>query len=144
MDAFPHRYSVDARATPGGDVEVDPEGAATLSTNAPPQFGGPGDRWSPETLLTAAVADCFVLSFRAVAGAAKLDWSDLACTATGTLDRRDRTLAFTGFEVSARLTVPAGSDHAAALRCLERAERSCLVSRSLAAPVHLQPEVIDA
>jgi organic hydroperoxide reductase OsmC/OhrA len=31
------------------------------------QLGGPGGQWSPETLLVAAAAECFILTFRAVA-----------------------------------------------------------------------------
>jgi hypothetical protein len=33
----------------------------------PREFDGRGNQWSPESLLAAALADCFVLSFRAVA-----------------------------------------------------------------------------
>ena len=46
---------------------------------SPPQFGGPPGRWSPETLLVAAVADCYILSFRAIAKATKLPWDAIEC-----------------------------------------------------------------
>jgi organic hydroperoxide reductase OsmC/OhrA len=142
MHAFPHHYRVTARGGPEGDVDVAPENAPALVTAPPPEFDGPGGRWSPEALLTAAVADCFVLSFRAVAAASRLDWSDLDCSVTGTLDRIERRLAFTGFEVHARLRVAAGTDVAAAGRALEKAEHACLVSNSLTAEVRLVPEVV--
>ena len=40
------------------------EGVRVIESAPPKEFDGPGDQWSPEQLLTAAVADCFVLNFR--------------------------------------------------------------------------------
>ena len=65
-------------------------GIPALSSAAPSQFGGPGDRWSPETLIVGAIADCFILTFRAVARASTLPWTALRCNVTGTLDRIER------------------------------------------------------
>ena len=39
------------------------------------------------TLLIAAVADCFILTFRAVARASRFEWISLGCTVDGVLDR---------------------------------------------------------
>jgi organic hydroperoxide reductase OsmC/OhrA len=108
-----------------------------MTSASPAEFDGPGDRWSPETLLTAAVADCLVLSFRAVARASRLPWIALYCRATGTLDRLDGVTQFTAFAVEARLRVPATTDAVSARRALEKAERICLIANSLKAAVHL-------
>ena len=89
-----------------------------------------------------AVADCFVLTFRAVAAASRLEWSALECTAEGTLDRVERVTQFTGMTVKAKLTVPAGTDPAKAERILEKAEAGCLVTNSLACETHLEAEVV--
>ena len=45
-----------------------------LETAPPPEFDGPGGLWSPENLLCAAVADCFILTFRAIASFSRLSW----------------------------------------------------------------------
>mgnify|MGYP003339189807 CR=1 FL=1 len=55
------------------------------------------------SLLCAAVADCFVLSFRAVARASKLDWTHLDCHVEGTLDRAEGTTRFTRYLTRATL-----------------------------------------
>lgn len=144
MQPLPHRYHVTATGTASGRVVLGHAGVAPIESESPVEFGGPGDAWSPEGLLCAAVADCFVLTFRAVARAAKLEWSHLEVRVTGTLDRRDRTTAFTGFELHARLVAGPPVDAAAARAALERAERGCLVSNSLKAPVHLTTEIADA
>ncbi len=141
MQDMPHHYRASASAGPDGDVTVSGDGLPALATAPPAEFGGPGDRWSPESLLVAAVADCFVLSFRAVAQASKLDWTALQCTAEGTLDRVERTTAFTGFVVRASLTVPAGTTEERARKVLEKAEAICLITNSLSAPTHLEAAV---
>ncbi|HZL94681.1 MAG TPA: OsmC family protein, partial [Vicinamibacterales bacterium] len=90
----------------------------------------------PETLLVAAVADCLILTFRAVARASKLSWRSLECSAEGVLDRVDGVSRFTEVRLHARLTLPEGGDIERGKRLLEKAEKACLVTNSLkAAPV---------
>ena len=141
MYALPHHYRVKGTGRITEDVELTAEGLAMLPSAPPAEFDGPGDRWSPETLLVGAVADCFILTFRAVARASKLPWLSLDCDVTGTLDRVDGVLQFTHFEMTAHLVVSAGVDAAAARRALEKAERNCLISRSLKAGVVLDATV---
>ena len=71
MRELQHHYSVQASAGVDTDVVLTAAGIPDLATASPAEFGGPGDRWSPETLLVGAVANCFVLTFRAVARASK-------------------------------------------------------------------------
>lgn len=141
MQEFPHRYSVAAVGGLDGDVALQSDRLPTLSSAAPSEFGGPGDRWSPETLLVGAHADCFILTFRAVARASKLPWVSLRCEVEGTLDRVERVLQFTGFRVRASLRVPPGTDLDQARRLLARAEQSCLISNSLKGASELEAEV---
>ncbi len=142
MHPYPHLYQVRAAARPDGDVALDSDRLPTLATNAPLEFDGPGDRWSPETLLCGAVADCFLLSFRAVARASKLEWNALDCHVEGTLDRVEGKTRFTRLHVKATLRVPAGTDEARAVKLLEKAEQVCLISNSLLAERHLEPTVL--
>jgi organic hydroperoxide reductase OsmC/OhrA len=141
METLPHHYAVTASASESGDTATGARGLPELRVAAPAEFGGPGDRWSPETLLVAAVANCFILTFRAVAGAAHLPWTALVCHAHGTLDSIERVMQFTRVDLQVLLTLPQGVDPVRARRALERAERGCLVSRSLNAPVTLTADV---
>lgn len=133
MEPFPHQYTARAYAGPQGDITVDAQKLPRLVTAAPAQYGGPGDRWSPETLLVAAVADCFVLTFRAIAAVSKLSWSSLSCEVTGSLDRVDHVTQFNGFVVRARLEVPPETSRDQAMHMLAKAEQTCLVTNSLKA-----------
>jgi organic hydroperoxide reductase OsmC/OhrA len=141
MQDFPHRYATSARAASEGDVAIESAGLPSLVSAPPAEFGGPGDRWSPETLLVAAVADCFILTFRAIARASKLDWVSLECDVEGVLDRVERVTQFTEFHVRAALRVPPGTDEARAQRLLERAEQGCLITNSLKSKSHLSATV---
>lgn len=141
MQDLPHRYSAAARAAAEGDVAVDSPGLPSLVSAPPAQYGGPGDRWAPETLLVAAVADCFILTFRAIARASKLPWISVECEVEGTLDRIERVTQFTEFRVRAALRVPPETDEARAQRLLARAEQGCLITNSLKAKSHLSATV---
>lgn len=141
MHPLPHRYRVSARAAGAEPVTLESAGLASIASDGPKEFDGPGDLWSPETLLCGAVADCYLLSFRAVAGAARLSWTRIAVEVEGTLDRIDRSMQFTAFVLNVHLVVPPGADPERAHKLLEKAEQICLVSASLKAVVTLQIEV---
>jgi organic hydroperoxide reductase OsmC/OhrA len=131
MQPYPHHYLAGASASATSDVRVASPELPDLVTAAPKEFGGPGGLWSPETLLCAAVADCFVLSFRAIARAAKLEWSALDCQVEGRLERDGGVSRFTSIKTRALLTLGAGPEEEAVRRLLEKAERSCLIANSL-------------
>ena len=144
MQDLPHQYRVSAAAEVDGNVILKAENLPQLVSAPPAQFGGPGDQWSPEHLLVASVADCFILTFRAVAQASKLEWRNLEAAAEGVLERVDRVTRFTAITVCATLAVPAGTDVDKARRLLEKAEKGCLITNSLAVDVHLDTEVTVA
>jgi len=144
MQDYPHHYRVSAAAEATSHVELSSEGISPIESAPPIEFGGPGDRWSPESLLVAAVADCFVLSFKAIARASKLEWNEIQCDVEGVLDKPDRITRFTEFKVSAKLSVPAGTDEAKATRLLDRAEHVCLITNSLIAESELTTKVTVA
>jgi len=142
MQDLPHQYNVSANAEVEGNVALKGDQLPLLISAPPAEFGGPGDEWSPEHLLVASVADCFVLTFRAVARASKLEWVNIESSAVGVLDRVDRHTQFTSFTVSATLTVPFGTDMGKAQRLLEKSEAACLITNSLTAETKLNAQVV--
>ena len=141
MQNLPHHYAVAAATSTEGNVDLSSPGLSRIDSAPPAEFGGPGDRWSPETLLVAAVADCFILTFKAIARASKLDWVALSCDVDGVLDRVDNVTRFTEFRLRAVLDAPPGTDERKAQRLLEKAELSCLITNSLNSESHLVTEV---
>jgi organic hydroperoxide reductase OsmC/OhrA len=141
MHPFPHRYLVTAAVRPDGDVPLSTDGVRVIESAPPKEFDGPGNQWSPEGLLTAAVADCFVLGFRAIAAASKYTWVSLEARTEGTLDRIEGKMRFTRFDTHAKLHVPEGADIERAKKLLEKAESTCLVANSLSSERHLTVDV---
>lgn len=142
MSAFPHSYRVSALLAEGGLVRMTTDEGALLECGAPANFGGAPGGHSPESLLTEAVASCFILSFVAVARASGFEWSALSCEAEGILDKVDRTLKFTQFNVIAGLEVKDAEACSRGEMLLQKAEKTCLVSNSLACPVNLRTKVV--
>ena len=138
---FPHHYRIAASCSVDGPVQLIGDGLPEITSMPPVAFGGPGGKWSPEDLIVAAVADCFVLSFRAIAQASKFGFKQLTCNVTGTLDKVEKLMAFTEFKIEAHLSVDAGVDHERAKRLLEKAEQMCLITNSLKSQVHLEASV---
>jgi len=141
MQAYPHHYFASATAGSQGNVLVSGKGLPDLDTQAPPEFGGPEGVWSPETMISATVANCFILSFRAIAGASKFDWSSLQCNVEGVLERVERTTLFTRFEIDVVLHIPAGASTELAQRLLEKSEKICLITASLKSEITLSTDI---
>lgn len=144
MHPFPHRYHVQAKGGASGSVLVTAQDAPSLETNAPPEFDGPSGYWSPESLLIASVADCYVLSFRAVARASKLEWTSLDVDVEGVLDRVDGVARFVAFTVKPRLEVLSAERETLARSVLDKAKRACLITNSLTAACELVSAVTFA
>lgn len=144
MEKLPHRYTATARASRDAGLLLESPGPQPIAAGPPRQFGGAGQCWSPETLLAAALAGCFVLTFRATARASSFPYLSLECRAEGLLDRAEGALRFIEFALQATLTVAPGGDRQRAARLLEKAAGGCLVANSLRCPARLNPLVIEA
>jgi len=141
MKPLPHRYDVRLTGGPTGYATLTTPGVPDMATAPPSDFDGPGDAWSPEHLLLAAVETCFLFTLRAVAQASRIEFTSLDLSGEGTVDRHDGGMRFTEIVLRPRLRLPAGADEGKARRALEKSEKGCLVTASLSVPVRLEPEI---
>lgn len=144
MHPYPHVYVATATGGVTGNVTAGSPQLPDLETAPPPEFDGPGGVWSPETLFIAALADCFVLTFRGVTRAAKFEWRSVECRVEGVLEKSAGATQFTRYVTRARLTVAPGADAAKAKQLLERAEHLCLVANSLKGSRSIETEVVES
>jgi organic hydroperoxide reductase OsmC/OhrA len=142
MKPLPHLYEVALSGGPTGHTTLSMDGVPPLRSAPPKDFDGPGDAWSPEHLLLAAVETCFMFTFRAVALASKFDFLSLDLLGSGTVDRKDGVTRFTEIALGTRLTLPKGADPERARRMLEKGKNTCLVTASLSLPVSLDVEIV--
>lgn len=141
MKPLPHHYAVTLAGGPTGYAALSAPGPPTLSTAPPLEFDGPGDAWSPEQMLLGAVGTCFLFTLRAVAEASGLVFVALDLAVEATVDTRNGAMRFTEIVLRPRLSLPPGEEPRRALRVLEKSEKTCLVSASLATPIRLAPEI---
>jgi peroxiredoxin-like protein len=142
MKPLPHMYELELVGAADGYAKVSTAGIPELRSAPPVDFDGPGDAWSPEHLLLAAVETCFLFTLRSVAQASKLPFVSLELSAEGTVDRKGGAMRFTEIVLRPRLRVSGSTEKDRALRILEKSEKACLVSASLSTPVRLEPEVL--
>ena len=133
MQGLPHTYSATATSTASSVVSATIEGQPELSIAPPAGFGGPGDIHSPEDLQVAAVASCFILSFKAIATASRLEWDGISVSVDGTLEQVERAVQFTAFSTRVTLNLAADSNREKAEKLLEKAEQTCFITNSLKA-----------
>ena len=137
-----YRYQMTARWTTGRhgvaeNASIQPK----LDFAPPPEFQGEAGYWTPEYMLLAAVAACFVTTFLAIAGFSKFEVAKLEVTADGEIEKVKTGFLFTRIYVRPLLMLHQEKDRDRGLRLLEKAERACLISRSLQSQIILEPEI---
>ncbi|HEX6878722.1 MAG TPA: OsmC family protein, partial [Terriglobales bacterium] len=108
---------------------------------APPEFGGESEMWTPETFFLAAVASCYITTFRAISEHSKFDSVALDVTVDGTIEKESGGFRFTSVTVKPVLTVASDEDRDKGLKLLLKSEAACLISRSLNSHVSVEPTV---
>jgi peroxiredoxin-like protein len=114
----------------------------TINFAAPPEFGGEPGLWTPEHLLLAAVSTCYVATLRAVAEASKAQFHSLELTVEGTIEKQEGGFRFTRIVLRPVVTILKEEDRERFGRLLEKAERVCLVTRSLDCNTVLDPTIM--
>jgi peroxiredoxin-like protein len=112
-----------------------------LEFSPPPEFEGRVGFWTPEHFLVGAVASCFISTFSAIAEFSKLEFLSLRLEAKGVLEKGEGGYRFTEIFLYPELTIVRHEDRERAQRLLEKAERGCLVARSLSTKVTVTPAI---
>jgi len=114
----------------------------TINFSAPVEFAGEPGLWTPEHLLVSALATCFVTTLRFIAEKSKLEVVALETSVEGILEKVDGGFRFTRFILRPTLTIAREDDRELGLRLLQKAERACLISRSLNGQVEMVTEIL--
>jgi peroxiredoxin-like protein len=137
-----HSYEVRATSTRlRSGVVASATISKSIAFSAPPEFLGEPGAWTPEHFFVAAVVSCYVSTFSGIADASKFSFASLEVNAEGTLEKDASGWKFTQIRLSPALNIAREQDRERAGRLLEKAERSCLIARSISAKVTLEPIV---
>ena len=137
-----HEYRVHAFGAGGRNGVVSAEGVlSSISFSAPPEFLGEQGRWTPEHFLVAAVAGCFVSTFSGMAEKSRLEFASFNLDAEGVLGNEDGIWRFTEIKLRPVVAIMNEVDRDRIISLLEKAEKSCLIARSVQCRVVLFPAV---
>jgi len=137
-----YKYEVYSKATqPRSGVVAPGSVGQPLRFSAPPEFGGKPGVWTPEHLFVSALASCYVSTFSGIAALSKFNFSCLEVEAEGTLQTEAGGWKFTEIRLKPVLKIVHEEDRERGARLLDKAERSCLIARSITATVELEPEI---
>ena len=141
--AASYQYQLSLEWTGQRTGELTAEGLMPLQVAPPPEFKGPGGKWTPEHLLVAATASCLMTTFLAIAEISKLAVLSLRMECRGRLEK----LPEEGYRFTEIALVPeigvAPEDEERAGKLLEKAERNCFISKSLRAAVQVEPRFVS-
>jgi peroxiredoxin-like protein len=112
-----------------------------ISFSAPAEFLGESGVWTPEHFFVASIVTCYVSTFSGMADLSKFNFISLEVEAEGVLEKGAEGWRFTEVKLRPTLKIAREEDRERANRLLEKAERSCLVARSISARVTLEPSV---
>ena len=137
-----YEYRIEAVGAGGRNGVVQAEGIQpSISFSPPPEFQGEPGRWTPEHFLVAAVASCFVSTFEGMAQSSHFVFGSLHLSTEGVLTKESSGWRFTEFRLRPFVTILKEEDRDRTIRLLEKAEKSCLIARSLQCRVLLFPSV---
>ncbi len=112
-------------------------GKPAIEVATPPEFGGPENIWTPEDLLTSAVATCIMTSALFFIGRAKIQMRSYKSNAVGTMEKTAAGLEITRIEVTVSIELEDPAQEEAVRKAMEQAEKTCPLSNSLKCPVAL-------
>ena len=122
-----------------------PDGLPDIEVASPPQFGGPGGRWTPEHLFVAAATTCWLTTFLAYAERSRLELVAVEAAGEAIVERgEDGRVSIPRILLRPRVTVKSDEDREKADKMIRKAEETCLIARAMRAVVELEPEVVVA
>jgi organic hydroperoxide reductase OsmC/OhrA len=126
----------------GRETVITAAGKASIDGSSDRVFHGNAERWNPEELLLAALAECHLLSYLHVAASNGVVVTEYSDAATGTMvQTADGGGHFSSVTLRPRVTI-SGGDAQLALALHQEASTKCFIASSVNFPVLHEPEIV--
>ncbi len=122
-------------------LKLSVKGLSDISVSPPPEFGGPEGYLTPEDLFSASISTCFILTFKAISRAKKLDWKSIDVKVEAKLEKSQQGLKFTTVDIFPVLTICCKENVDPYLELLAKAKDSCLVTKSMNCDFSVHPKI---
>jgi organic hydroperoxide reductase OsmC/OhrA len=117
-------------------------GLPGLPVSTPPEFNGDAGFWTPEHLFVLAAESCLMATFVAIAEKMRVGVRSYSSSARGKLEWIDgEGYRFTELEIRPAIELEQEADREKALRVVEKAEKGCLVARSITTRVTVVADI---
>lgn len=144
MTSHDYHVTIEGTGDKTGTLRGPLDGLPALEVASPPQFGGPEAVWSPEHLFVASVSACLMTTFRAIAAASGIEVLEYRDHSTGRLvQSEDGLYAIDQITLRPEVLISDDSKPDRAQRILEKAEKVCLIGRSINSTVVLDAAVLQ-
>ena len=138
---FPHHYQTWLVRTLSSRARLEAPPRPLISGGPPPEFDGDATAWSAEQLMLSSIGLCILTTFEAFAARDRVDLLGWEARVGGTVDRGEQGPQFTKFTVEVEMEV---SDVERARTTLDEAQKHCLVTNALKAPVEIIAKIRPA
>ncbi len=129
----------------GRELELTAAGKAPIAGSAAKVFHGNADRWNPEDLLVAALAQCHMLSFLHVAVRHGVVVTEYRDDARGVMEQTpDGGGQFTGVTLKPVVTITDAEQAELMTQLHAEAAGKCFIARSVNFPVSHEPVTLIA
>lgn len=115
-------------------------GPGQLKVGPAPEFNGSLETLNPEEMFVAAVNNCLMTTFFYFVGKLNIEILSYYAQAEGRVEKQTDGFRFTNVEVRAEVTLKHPEVAEKVRELGDLAEKYCLVSRSVACPVHYELE----
>ena len=116
-------------------------GPGELEVGPAPEFNGSPETLNPEEMFVAAVNNCLMTTFFYFVGKMNVEILSYYSEAEARLEKQRDGFRFTNMEVRAEVTLKQQELAEKVRQIGDLTEKYCLVSRSVACPVHYELEV---
>ena len=121
-----------------------PGGKAAIPGSSGVAFGGDPSCWNPEDLLAAALANCHMLTFLALAHKVRLQVTGYEGVAESSLETVDRVSKVASIALRPTIRVAPGTDKAKVEEMFRKAHKYCVIGNSYNGTILLEPTVVEA
>ena len=145
MSSQEHSYDVNLTWKEGRKGTLSsPKLLEEIEVATPLEFdGGVEGVWSPEHLFVASISSCLMTTFTAIAEYSKLSYESLNVKASGKMAKNEQgKFVMSEITLKPELTITDEKFADKAERILEKAESSCLISRSIKSDIVFEPTVL--
>lgn len=142
IDSHDYHVELTGTGTKTGLLTAIDDGLPELDVASPPEFGGPSRTWSPEHLFVASVTSCLMTTFMSMAERSGVEVVSYHDESVGRLSRdEDGLFRIERITLRPRIVIAPESRLDRAERLIEKAERVCLIGRSIDTETVLEPHV---